>query len=93
MTFKVVSIIDGDTFDVTPKWIWDGKEGNRVRAAGYNAPEQGQLGYEAANRRLRNLIDGKEVDLKNPIKITYGRLLCEVYLNGKNLADYFPEYK
>lgn len=92
MSFKVTKVIDGDTIEVSPNWKWNDQEGNVVRANGYNTPEQGQPGYQAAKDKLTNLILGKEVELKNAIRITYGRLLCDVYYNGKNLADYFPEY-
>lgn len=93
MSFKVVKIIDGDTFEVSPNWEWGDQKGNTVRAKGYNAPEEGQPGYEEAKEKLRRLILGKEVELKDPIKVTFGRLLCDVYYQGKNLADYFPEYQ
>jgi len=93
MSFKVKIVIDGDTFTVTPNWKWDEQTGDTVRANGYNTPEQGQPGYEEAKSKLKNLIEGKDVELKNAIKITYGRLLCDVYYNEKNLKDYFPEYQ
>ena len=93
MSFKVTKVIDGDTIEVSPNWKWNDQEGNVVRANGYNTPEQGQPGYQAAKDKLTNLILGKEVELKNASRITYGRLLCDVYYNGKNLADYFPEYQ
>ena len=35
--FKVVSIVNGDTFDVNPGWKWKGETGRRV--AGYAAAE------------------------------------------------------
>lgn len=93
MAFKVIEVIDGDTFDVSPNWSWGDQEDKRVRANGYNAPEEGQPGYQAAKEKLERLILNKEVELRNPINITYGRLLCDVYYEGKNLADYFPEYQ
>jgi len=93
MSFNVIEVIDGDTFEVSPKWEWNNQEGNIVRANGYDAPEQGQPGYQAAKDELTSLILGKEVELKNLIKITYDRLLCDVYYQGKNLAEYFPEYQ
>lgn len=37
--FRVTSIIDGDTFEVSPEWKWNGETGTRVRPAGYDAPE------------------------------------------------------
>ena len=90
MAFKVTSIIDGDTFKVSPKWTWNGQEGDTVRANGYNTPEQGQPGYQAAKEKLERLILGKYVELKNSIKISYGRLLCDVYIRRKKFSRLFP---
>ncbi len=77
-TFYVTQVIDGDTIDVSPAWQWNGRSGSRVRLAGVNAPELGQLGGLAAKRRLSELVDGENVDLKNPVSISYGRLVCDV---------------
>lgn len=74
-------------------WKWKDKSGDWVRPVGYNTPEKGEPGYQEAKSELQGLIFGKEVELKNPIKITQNRLLCEVYYEGKNLADFFPEYQ
>ncbi|RTK94543.1 thermonuclease family protein [Candidatus Saccharibacteria bacterium] len=91
--FKVVEVIDGDTFSV-PEWHWRQKSGTVVRPLGYDTPEKGEPGYEAAKTKLKNLIEGKTVDIRNAVDIdTYGRLLADVFYAGKNLADYFPEYK
>jgi len=93
MAFKVVNIIDGDTFEVLPPWKWGDRSGIRVRPTGYNIPEEGQPGYQNAKDKLQKLILEKEVELKNFVDIDYDRLICDVYFDGKNLADYFPIYK
>ena len=92
-TFTVTSIIDGDTFDVTPQWQWNGQTGSRVRPTGYDAPEMGTYGGQAAKEKLSNLILGGQVELGNAYKVDRGRLVCDVYFRGNNLADYFPEYQ
>lgn len=92
MTFKTINIIDGDTFEVLPSWKWKNESGNRVRPTGYNTPEKGQLGYENSKAKLENLILGKDVELRTAYRIDRARLVCDVYFNGSNLADYFPEY-
>lgn len=89
MKHKVTRIIDGDTFEVLPNWEFEGQTGNVVRPLGYNTPEWGELGYQEAKDKLTGLILGKEVELENPIKLTYRRLLCDVYYQGRNLAGYF----
>ena len=92
--FTVSEVIDGDTFKVKNEWEWDNKRGDTVRASGYNTPEENERGYEGAKKRLSNLILNKKVDIKNAKTIDdYGRLVADVYYKGKNLADYFPEYK
>ena len=93
MAFKVTNVIDSDTFEVSPPWRWRDQSGIRVRSTGYNTPEEGQPGYERAKERLGELILDREVELENFVDIDYDRLVCDVYFNGKNLADYFPEYK
>ena len=60
-----------------------------MRLRGYDTPEWGQVGYQAAKDRLTVPILDKEVELKNPIKLTYDRLLCDVYYKGQNLAECF----
>lgn len=90
--FKVIAVIDGDTFDVTPNWQCNGSPGNRVRPIGYDAPELHEPGGLAAKQKLERLILGKMVSLGTAHRIDRGRLVCEVYFNGRNLADYFPEY-
>lgn len=92
MAFKVIEVIDGDTFRVSPNWKWNDEKGDIVRPNGYNTPEKGEVGYESTKNKLERLILGKNVELKNVIKLTYGRLLCDVYIGGENLASYFPEY-
>ena len=89
--FKVIEVIDGDTFGVDPTWKWNGQSGSRVRPTGYDAPELDEYGGQAAKDKLAKLILGQKVDLRKAHRIDRGRLVCDVYFNGKYLADYFPE--
>ncbi len=91
--FTVTAIIDGDTFEVSPQWKWNGETGTRVRPTGYDAPELHAYGGQAAKDKLSRLILREEVDLRTAYKVDRGRLVCDVYFRGKNLADYFPEYQ
>ncbi len=93
MGFKVTKIIDGDTFEVSPNWNWNGHSGNIVRPTGYDAPEKGEAGFQRAKDKLADLILGKEVELKNAKTLSYGRLVCDVYVGDLNLAGFFPEYQ
>jgi len=91
--FTVTAIIDGDTFEVSPQWKWNGETGTRVRPTGYDAPEMDTYGGQAAKDKLSNLILGKTVELGNAYRIDRGRLVCDVYYQGRNLADYFSAYQ
>jgi endonuclease YncB( thermonuclease family) len=89
---KAVHIIDGKTFVISPSWHWRRREENRIRAAGYYCPEIGEPGWEMARSRLEELILYGDIELKNPGEIELGVLLCDVYLEGINIADYFLDF-
>lgn len=94
MSFLVNEVVDGDTFTVAGTWIWNDRSGDCVRPLGYNTPEKGKPGYEVAKAKLKTLIEGKYVDIPTAVSVdVYGRLLARVFVNGVDLADYFPEYK
>jgi len=93
MTWKVVEVIDGDTFRVSPQWKWKEESGDRIRPTGYDVPEEGQPGHDEAREKLKRIVSDKEVELKNPVDIDRGRLVCDVFVDGKNLASFFPEYQ
>ena len=89
-------VVDGDTLKVKNGWKWNEKKGDTVRPTGYNTPERGEPGYGRAKQRLKDLILvlGETVDIRSAKVVDeWSRLVADVYYNGKNLADYFPEYK
>lgn len=91
--FKVKNVVDGDTFDVSQDWKWNGRTGDRVRPTGYDAPEIIQPGGQEAKRKLERLISGKQVELQSAKTLDRGRLVADVFVDGQYLADFFPEYK
>jgi len=92
--FTVSEIVDGDTFKVKNGWEWEEKRGDTVRPTGYDTPERREAGYEQAKQRLEKLILNKSVDIRSAKTVDkWGRLVADVHYDGKNLADYFPEYK
>ena len=92
-TFTVTEVVDGDTFDVTPNWRWQGQVGSRVRPTGFDAPESSTVGGMAAKTKLERLISGRKIELGTAYKVDRGRLVCDVYFNGQKLAGYFPAYQ
>lgn len=93
MAFTVKEVFDGDTFAVSPGWTWKEQKGDRVRPTEYDAPELTEPEGQAAKDKLSRLILGKTIELGTAYRVDRGRLVCDVFFQGKNLADYFPEYK
>lgn len=91
--FRVIGVVDGDTFDVASGWQWNGQRGSRVRPTGYDAPEVGTQAGEKAKAKLAGLILGQELELGTAYKVDRGRIVCDVYFRGRSLAGYFPEHK
>lgn len=87
-SFSVINVVDGDTIDVSPEWTWNGTSGARVRFADYNAPELDESGGQAAKNELERLILEEDVELKNPVNLDRGRLVCDVYFKGRNIVSY-----
>jgi len=91
--FKVTGIINGNTLEISPNWkLEDNTTGNVIYAVGYDAPKSGK-GAIAVEQRLSIMLQNKDVELGEPRGVQDGRLICDVYYNGINLADYFSEFK
>lgn len=91
MSFRVTEIIDGDTFKVDPNWEWKLKDGSMstgdtVRIANINAAEKGTLLGDKATQTLFNKINQKTVELKNAVNLSYGRIVCDVYINDEKIV-------
>ncbi|PIR87176.1 MAG: hypothetical protein COU11_01715 [Candidatus Harrisonbacteria bacterium CG10_big_fil_rev_8_21_14_0_10_49_15] len=71
---KVARVIDGDTFELA--------DGDVVRLLGIDAPEAKECYYEESKQALKELIEGKEVELRKDITGSdhFGRLLRYVIL-------------
>lgn len=77
--------------------ISQGNQSEAARLLGvtpqYDAPEINTIAGQQAKQKLARLIQGKVVNLAKAHAIDRGRLVCDVYYNGRNLADYFKEYQ
>ena len=75
--------IDGDTLVCNRQ---------KIRLTNVYAAELNQAGGSAAKQRLRALVSSGEVALRPVGKDRYGRLLAEVYVNGRRIeqADIGP---
>ena len=86
MGLKVTNVLTADTFEVFPPWRWEGQSGIKVRVAGIEALYENEPGYEKAKAKLKSAVEGKEVELKNKKEVDYDKLVCDVYVDGENVA-------
>lgn len=92
---EVVSIYDGDTFTVNIPG-WPGVIGERisVRVYGIDTPEMRddrpkvrELARAAKQKVVQRLREGKVIELRNLRRDKYFRLLAEVWVDNRSLAD------
>ncbi len=88
MGLKVANVLTADTFEVFPPWRWEGQSGIKVKVAGIEALYEGEVGYARAKEKLKSVVEGREVELRNEKEVDYDKLVCDVYVDGKNVADY-----
>ena len=55
--------------------------------AGRSVPCEGEVGYDKAKKKLESIIMGREVELRNEKKVDYDCLICDVYVDGKSVAE------
>ena len=90
--FRVTSIIYENTLEASSDWKWNGETGTRVRPVGYNTRGLHTTKGQKSKDALSKLINGQQVELRTAYKVDRGRLVCEVFIGGRNLAEFFPEY-
>lgn len=83
----MTKVVTADTFEVFPPWRWEGQSGIKVRVAGIEAPREGEVGYEKAKAWLKSAIEGKQAELKNIKEVDFDRLVCDVYVDNKNILN------
>lgn len=81
---KVISIIDGDTYDA----LLQGNKTIRVRMEGIDAPEKGMPFYQKSKKCLSSLCFGKQVKIKITGIDNHERFLAYTYNeNGNELSQ------
>ena len=80
---KVISIIDGDTYDI----LLSGNKTVRIRMEGIDAPEKGMPFYKAAKKHLSVLCFGKTIRLEVHDEDSRKRKIAFSYLeDGRELS-------
>ena len=74
----VTRVIDGDTFTTASRK-------HPIRLANVDAPEKGQPGGAKATQDLRELLQGKQVEIDTVARDKYGRSVANVKHGGKSV--------
>lgn len=74
----VSKVIDGDTFLTKSRK-------RSVRLANVDAPEKRTKGGAKATKELRNLVQGKKVEVNTIARDVYGRSVARVKVDGKSV--------
>lgn len=77
----VVNVLDGDTFVL--------ETSQRVRLAGFDAPEIDLCGGREAKEKLDSLVMGRRVILREPVVDVWGRIVALVYVGNQFVNDEF----
>lgn len=86
-TYQVIEVIDGDTIVV----LFSNKEKCRVRLVGIDAPEKSQPQGMRSKEELSQRILGKSINLDWKQKDRYGRILGNVYYDGRYINQEMVE--
>jgi micrococcal nuclease len=91
----VTNVVDGDTYDMKISLGFNVWINMRFRLMGVDTPETWRPKNEAerehgelATQMVKDLIENKMVNIKSYRPDKYGRYLCDVIIDGINLADY-----
>ncbi len=83
----VYNVVDGDTCDIEVDLGYSMRLRQRFRLARIDAPERGDPGYTASKQFLIDAARGKAVTLDVTKLDKYGRYLCELMVEGRNIND------
>ena len=81
---RVVKVTDGDTFEL----LDSASRQFRIRLNGIDAPEKGQDYFQASRQSLGDMLQKKHVSVRYLKKDRYGRLLADVYVDGKSWVNF-----
>jgi len=79
VTVYAAGVFDGDTFYTS--------NSESIRLADVNAPETGTLGAPYATDLLYSLVGQQFVQVETVAKDPYGRFVCNVWVNGKDVNE------
>lgn len=78
---QVIAVADGDTVTVLDA----DRQRHKIRLAGIDAPESRQAYGQRARSSLRDLLDGRQVQVSYDKTDRYGRLVGKIELEGRDI--------
>lgn len=78
---RVEKVYDGDTIKIDRKI----RGTNRVRINKVDTPEKGRPGFRKAADVTKRMVNGKKVTIEPVVKDKFGRLIANVYKDGKSV--------
>ena len=83
LTTYVTEVVDGDSFKTSF---------GEMRLEGVDAPEKNYSGWVEAKKRLEELILHKQIGYIGQARDTYGRLIVQIRINGRNVNDEMADF-
>lgn len=77
MSFRVMKILDKNTVEVSPKWVFFEKRGNRVRISELNSVNLKNLNLDITTQNLEKALLGKRIGISGK-SLTSDSLLASI---------------
>jgi hypothetical protein len=90
---RVVKVVNSNTIEIEPDWLYKSQQGNLLQINGYKLPPVNSIKHETIIKRLNNLIVGKTIVMGTVLSAKNGVLHCDVFIDGYNLSDYFSDFQ
>ena len=96
-TWQVIGIVSEITLKVAPNWTWGDESGDLVMIADLNQKwgDLDAVSRATIMRKLRDLLQWKEVRLSNPRYSYENIVICDVEIEGvdvKRLIEFYYPY-
>ncbi len=88
----VVEICGPNLLKTKENWEYNGSKGNIIRVTGYKANKLSEREKITIEKRLKYLVLNKSVELRKIHRVNENILECDVYVNGLNVSEYFPDF-
>lgn len=89
MIFEVQKIEKDFVLILKEDWKWNDDQGKIVTIKSIDSSKS--KNENLIHFKLKQLLEGELIELRNPIIIAQGCLVCDVFIQGKNIIDILRE--